>query len=137
MPKLFPIYIEVEELAVGKVMRLLNKMPGVAKFNLDMDRPAKPNGMREPKQRRAPKKFDMKAEDFIGDILFKNGATPASVLKQHFADVGRSPNSVNSQLSDMQEKKLIKQDGLGGWVLTKLARDRLRNRAHYKKKGGK
>ena len=119
----------MEQLAVGAVMTALNKMPGVAKIGLDLERKGKrkPNGRDEPKPRRTMKKFDIKGDDFIAGLLFKS-AMPASVLKQHFSDVGRSPNSVNSQLSDMQSKKIVKQDGLGGWMLTKLGRDRVRHR---------
>ena len=37
MPKPFPILIEVEEVALGKVMRSLHTMPGVIKIYMDMD----------------------------------------------------------------------------------------------------
>lgn len=36
MAKLFPIGIEVEEVAVGKVLRILNQTPGVAKLHLNL-----------------------------------------------------------------------------------------------------
>src|SRR5262245_13653027 len=54
MPKLFGMTIEVEEIAVGRVMRLLNATPGVAKFHLDMDREKKPVG--RPNGHSAPRK---------------------------------------------------------------------------------
>ncbi|WP_157787978.1 helix-turn-helix domain-containing protein [Bradyrhizobium elkanii] len=36
MPKTFPIMIEVEEIALGPVLRRLNDMPGIAKLHLDL-----------------------------------------------------------------------------------------------------
>jgi hypothetical protein len=36
MPKTFPIMIEVEEIALGPVLRKLNEMAGVAKLHLDL-----------------------------------------------------------------------------------------------------
>ncbi|MBR0753526.1 hypothetical protein JQ604_15160 [Bradyrhizobium jicamae] len=36
MPKTFPIMIEVEEIALGPVLRRLNEMPGIAKLHLDL-----------------------------------------------------------------------------------------------------
>jgi len=38
MPKTFPIRLEVEEIALGAVLRKLNDMPGIAKLHLDLDR---------------------------------------------------------------------------------------------------
>jgi hypothetical protein len=36
MPKTFPIKIEVEEIALGTVLRRLNDMPGIARLHLDL-----------------------------------------------------------------------------------------------------
>ncbi len=36
MPKTFSIMIEVEEIALGPVLRRLNDMPGIAKLHLDL-----------------------------------------------------------------------------------------------------
>lgn len=36
MPKLFPISLEVEEAALGRILRLLNVMPGVSRLNLNL-----------------------------------------------------------------------------------------------------
>ncbi len=42
MPKLFPISIEVEEEAVGRVLRVLNATEGIAKLHLRLDKEVKP-----------------------------------------------------------------------------------------------
>jgi hypothetical protein len=36
MPKTFPIHLEVEEIALGTVLRKLNDMPGIAKIDLNL-----------------------------------------------------------------------------------------------------
>lgn len=36
MPKTFPIHLEVEEIALGTVLRKLNEMPGIAKIDLNL-----------------------------------------------------------------------------------------------------
>lgn len=124
MPKLFPISIEVEELFVGRVMRQLNGMSGVAKINLDIERRVKkPNGIDTPNKR-----FEQKAEDFIAELLMKH-PMPTSVLRQHFADVGRRPGSTSSALNVMKSDGTIKKDKDGKtWVLTAKAKDRMRHR---------
>lgn len=38
MAKTFPIKLEVEEIALGTVLRKLNDMPGIAKLHLDLER---------------------------------------------------------------------------------------------------
>ena len=38
MPKTFPIIIDVEEIALGTVLRKLNDMAGIAKLHLDLGR---------------------------------------------------------------------------------------------------
>ena len=42
MPRLFPISIEVEEDAVGRVLRVLNATAGIAKLHLRLDKEVKP-----------------------------------------------------------------------------------------------
>lgn len=42
MPRLFPISIEVEEEAVGRVLRVLNATAGIAKLHLRLDKEIKP-----------------------------------------------------------------------------------------------
>jgi hypothetical protein len=37
MPKLFSIKVQVEDVALGRVMRLLHNTPGIAKINFDIN----------------------------------------------------------------------------------------------------
>lgn len=53
MPKLFPISLEVEEAALGRILRALNVMPGVARLNLNLQN----------QQRQLPAPFSEDDED--------------------------------------------------------------------------
>lgn len=129
MPKLFPIHIDVEELAVGKVMRLLHNMPGVAKVHLDFGIPKKANGEMPPPRafNRPRKQFATTGEDDALKLLSK-GAMATKVIRDHFADMGRSPASINSVLHALKQNGDAKLSDNGEWVLTKKAKDRLRHR---------
>lgn len=130
MPKTFPILIDVEEIAVGRVMRVLNKMPGVAKLHLDLveKKEAKANGSTRPPH----KKFPNKAEADIVEALFVRGQLNTAQLKEIFIAKGRQPQSVGSAITGAKNAgDLKKADSGEGWVLTKVARDRLRAKARY------
>lgn len=131
MPKLFPIMLGVEPIAVGPTIEALKKMRGVLKIDLELDKktPGKPNG-----SMRAPaKKFDQRAEDFILDLLADGKPMGTRVLRDHFTDVGRRPASTSSALNLLKKDGLIKHDDNNQWVLTKKSKDRLR----WKKKSKK
>lgn len=130
MPKTFPILIDVEEIAVGRIMRVLNKMPGVAKLHLDManEKPAKANGSTRPPH----KKFPNKAEEDIIDALFARGQMTTANMKELFIEKGRQPQSVGSGLTTAKNNGDVKKADSGeGWVLTKATRDRMRSRLRY------
>lgn len=132
MPKTFPISIQVEDAFVAKVMRQLHHMPGVADIKLEFGTPRhqrKSNGLDDTTQ----KKFADKAEDYIGELLNKS-PMPTAVIRDHFADVGRSPGSVSSSLNLMLKAGEIKRAPDGkSWALTKKMKDRLRYRKAPKK----
>lgn len=125
MPKLFSINIEVEELAVGKVMRQLNAMPGVAKLNLDMERKAKPNGTASGKYQRG--QFDVTGEQAIIDALSPNFKMTTAQLKEVYAKGGRSTASVSSVVHKMLQGGDLQRTE-DGYALSKKMRDRLRHR---------
>jgi hypothetical protein len=137
MSKLFPISIEVEQDAVGRVMLLLNKTPGVAKFHLDMDRVAKPNGADKGNSERKPYKprgsFDVSGEDVALAALYK-GIAGRPQLMQAFTAQGRAPSSINSVLHKLRQSGDVHLADDGMYSLTKKARDRLRHRKSAKKK---
>lgn len=139
MPKLFPISIEVEELAVGKVMRLLNTMPGVAKLHLDLERrEVKANGAGEPrgpyKTRKKAVQLEETGEEVIAKVLFGKPPMTNAQLRDVFVSQGRSASSINSVLHTMKNKGDVQISPDGGYTLTKLMRDRIRSRKNRKAK---
>jgi hypothetical protein len=67
MPKTFPILIEVEEIALGSVLRKLHDMPGIAKLNLQLDHGGQGAGRRQLDEAAATKRL-------------KNGGSQKAVL---------------------------------------------------------
>lgn len=133
MPQLFPIYIEVEEIYVGKVIRLLDRTPGVA--NVDLQRgkkpKVKPNGEARPRgQYATPGNVE------IEEILFDESPMTTNQLAEEFGRRGRSPKSVHSLVHKMKNDKVIVPTD-DGYLLAKSARDRVRLRRKKKQKGGK
>lgn len=53
MPKTFPILIDVEEIALGAVLRKLNDMPGIAKLHLDLGHGGQGAGKKQLEQQAA------------------------------------------------------------------------------------
>jgi len=129
MPKPFLLAVEVEELALGHAMRKIRAVRGVVSIR-DLEQSTKKpkaNGFDVPERpRKQMKKFDVKAKEFVASVLFKE-PTSAKVMKQHFADVGRSTLSVNSTFTEMKDDGLVKLQDDGTWMLTKKGRDRTRH----------
>jgi hypothetical protein len=138
LPKLFPIAIEVEESVVGKVYRMLDEMPGVAKIKIGDKAVAggKPNGAHEPQERgvRGPyKKYDAHGDDVVMKILLASKMPLTSThLKDHFVALGRAPTSINSLIHIMKKRGDIEVRD-DGYVLSKKVKDRLRHRVAAKK----
>jgi hypothetical protein len=137
VPKLFPIHIEVEELAVGRVMRVLNSLDGVAKLHLDLDRDkaVKPNGAGEPrgpyKTRKQPVTLAETGDETVIKALFAKSPLTVPQLRDLFVAQGRSPKSISSVLHKLKQdgEVLISDDG---YMLTKKARDRMRHKVSRK-----
>jgi hypothetical protein len=136
MPKLFPIHIEVEELAVGKVMRQLHNTPGVAKVNLDLGTPKLNGAERGPRGPYAPRKqsvqLDETGDQAVAKSLFGKPPMTTSQLRDVFLAQGRSAKSINSVLHKMKHDGEV-QSSDGHWSLTKLMRDRMRHRKAKRK----
>jgi hypothetical protein len=56
MPKLFPIRLEVEEIALGPVLRKLNGMPGIANLHLDLGQGGQGSGRKQLEHHAAEKR---------------------------------------------------------------------------------
>lgn len=148
MPKLFPISIEVEEVALGRVLRSLNTMAGVVRLHLnltqdkapqqishdaDFDRLSRSSGEAEHPEwlppatkwrtdgrinSRGVKTSKNIAYRAIADVLLK---TPAhnKILSAALQRVGVThPNAVHGHLHRMNALKLIKRTAPGTYRLT-------------------
>jgi hypothetical protein len=137
MPKLFPINIEVEELAVGKVMRLLNSTPGVAKLHLDLEHKnnklngGTPRGPYAP--RKQPVSLEETGEEVVGKALYAKSPMTVSELREKFLEQGRSKSSISSVVHTMKNNGDL-VSGPDGYSLSKKMRDRMRHKKSNKKK---
>jgi len=137
LPKLFPIAIEVEESVVGKVYRLLDEMPGVAKIKIGDKAVAggKPNGAHEPREPRGPyKKYDTPGDEVVMKFMSASKVPLTSThLKDHFVALGRAPTSINSLIHIMLKRGDLERRP-DGYVLSKKVKDRLRHQIVARKK---
>jgi Mn-dependent DtxR family transcriptional regulator len=72
MPKTFPIHLEVEEIALGTVLRKLNDMPGIAKIDLNLGHGGQGAGKEKLVQGAAQMRGD-NAEQAIVKLLVSQG----------------------------------------------------------------
>src|SRR5215469_6340756 len=99
MPRFHKIAIDVEEVAVGAVMRLLHSTPGVVNVHYNMDdisyKQNKPNGAGRRRSQRGPiKQYEIKGNDFFVQVLAKAGKpVRTSAMSEAFERAGRSPHS--------------------------------------------
>lgn len=143
MPKLFNVLVGIEEIALGRVMRILNNTPGVAKVDLLMDsKSGSPNGDKsasahtnsanganghangEEKPRKPRFQGEVSGADRLIQLL-KRKPMKNSILAKEFEKEGRAPGSVASLLHLAKKGGLVesKEDG---YHLTKRGRDKAR-----------
>jgi len=142
MPKLFTCLVAIEEVALGHVMNLLHRTPGVARVDLLMgDTPhakahAKANGHangelngedKKPHANTGKKRphFDVTGADFLIGMLAKKHPLDTPAIKKAFEKAGRQPGSTASLLYTGKKDGIL-QVGEGGYSLTKKGRDKAR-----------
>ncbi len=79
MPKTFPIKIEVEEIALGTVLRQLNEMPGIAKLHLDLGHGGQGAGAKQLEQHAAANRNGGNHEQAVVKLLL-HGPTHISEI---------------------------------------------------------
>lgn len=131
MPKLFSVHIQVEEVALGRIMRLLNQTPGVAKFDLELAHKA--NGHAKPAHasKGVPRKtYEVTGRDFMAKIFAKT-KRPLKLadLRNAFDKDGRSPKSIASVVHRLKNEGLVEARNGEGYMATKKLRDRARRAA--------
>ena len=136
MPKPMIITVSVEEIAFGKVYRMLDTHPGVISMTYHAEG-SKPNGhdKKENGNKGKPKNtFEMRGSEYLLGAMYKHkGPVRTIALRKLFEQAKRSPASVSSLLHAAKQEGLI-ESREDGYVLTKKGRDREYQRS---KKGAK
>lgn len=143
MPKLFPISLDVEETAVGRVLRALNSMPGVVRLHLnlasevpdknvkqvghDEEEPAvlagpAPSGARW----RSDGRINSQGVKVSGNVAYRAIAdvlvrTPAhyKILQAALQRIGVvHPNAIHGHLHRMHQLKLVRRTAPGTYRLS-------------------
>jgi len=141
MPKLFPISLEVEEVAVGRVLRILNSMAGIVRLHLNLtpdgsDKPVKelshdegeaPAPSMIPKAKwRTDGRMNSKGVSVSKNIAYRTIAevlirTPAhyKILQAALLRIGSvHPQAIHGHLHRMNTLKLVKRTAPGTYRLT-------------------
>lgn len=126
---LFPIMIEVEEPAVGSVLRLLKDYPGIAKLHLDLDNVGKKpikrqshSGSRQKRDPEAPRGKDI----IITELL--SGPKNLQHLRDRLAAYQMSSGNLSSALNELRRAGITESGGAGVHRLTQRAMDELKPR---------
>ena len=124
MPKTFPIRLDVEEIALGTVLRKLNEMPGIANLHLDLGHGGQGPGRKQLEQHSAaPKSNGKHGGHEIAAKLLMDGP-------KHIREIAKAVGGVKSRAYTVMTK--LRKDGLteaaegaGMHQLTKKARTQL------------
>jgi hypothetical protein len=113
MPRTFPIRIEVEEIALGPVLRRLHEMEGVAKLNLDLGpgghKPAVPNTQGNGAQEKA-------IALLMTGPKHRNEISPV---------IGGAKSRLYNTINQLKKKKMIKAIDGGYYALADAAAHQL------------
>src|SRR5262249_38714903 len=128
MARFHKISIDVEEVAVGTLMRLLHTTPCGVKVHCDLDdishkQPTKPSREgREPTPHQRRGSYKLSGRDALTQILAKaDGPLRTGQLREAFADAGRG-NSIASVVHAMKGEGLVELTS-AGYVLSKKMKD--------------
>jgi hypothetical protein len=119
MPRTFPIKLQVEEIALGTVLRKLNEMPGIAKLDLDLGHGGEGAG-RKPLEKHAT------------EARVHNGSREPLAIKilmqgpKHIGEISAALGGAKSRayglMSTMRKKGLVEgAESAATWQLTKKA----------------
>lgn len=121
--KLFAIAIDVEESALGAVLRILNSTPGVAKFHLDLDalpkKPAARNG--GPGSGKYERNPDGPRTKDIVIMALVDGPKNLGFLRDAIAKAGRASSGLGSTLNELRRGGIAESAGTGLHKLTERA----------------
>lgn len=121
---LFPILVDVEESHVGSVLRVLNRLPGVANFHLNLDaipgkrgaKTGKHNGAAAPAAE--PPKVPQR-QIVIAELI--GGPKNLEHLKTKISEQGHKPDSLPGTLNTLRKAGITETAGTGLHRLTDKA----------------
>ena len=121
MPKTFPLRLEVEEIALGTVLRKLNDMPGIVKLDLDLGHGGQGAG-RKQLEAAARTSNNGGREPIVVKLLME--------CPKHIREIsevlGGKKSRAYGLMNQLQKKGLTKSIGGGMHQLTKKAETQLR-----------
>lgn len=136
MPKLFTILLQVEEVALGPVMNVLDRTPGIARCDLLLGdaasrKPGKPaaNGNGHANGHANGHEAAGKKAGTARHLMFrmlKTGPKKATDFKEAFEKDGRSAASYSYDLNLAHKAKEVKKVN-GAWRLTKKGHNAVRS----------
>lgn len=124
----FPILIDVEDSALGGVLKLLHGYPGIAKIHLDLDAAGGPKGTRKgvPIGPRKQREENAPSSTAIITAFIMTGPKRNSQVAEELERHGFSRTSSASTLTALKEKGVVYQIGNALWDLTDEAKARLK-----------
>jgi hypothetical protein len=114
MPKTFPIMIEVEEIALGPVLRKLNEMPGIAKLHLDLGHGGVGGMPAAPPKRMARTNGDGSSDQKTVALLMKGPQGYDAIA----AAIGSKKQNAYAVVSRLKLKGLVEPGEAGTFRLT-------------------
>ena len=123
MPKTFPIRLEVEELALGPVLRKLNEMPGIAKLDLDLGQGGSGPGRKQIEQHVEASRVQNGSREPVALKLLMEGPKHIRAIS---AALGGTKSRAYGLTNSLSKKGLVERgEGAGMWQLTKKAMKQL------------
>jgi Mn-dependent DtxR family transcriptional regulator len=119
MPKTFPIRLEVEEIALGTVLRRLNEMPGIVRLHLDLERGGEGVGRKQLEDAAKSVRNDGNTEERTLKLLM-GGPKHVREISRH---LGGAKSRAYGAVHQLRKKGLAEAgEGKGMHQLTKEAR---------------
>lgn len=117
MPKTFPINIEVEEIALGSVLRKLNEMPGIVKIDLNLGHGGLGADRKRLEQHAGAKVQNGSREPIALKMLMEG----PKHIREISAALGGAKSRAYGLMNSLSKKGLTKSVGKGVHELTKRA----------------
>jgi hypothetical protein len=118
MPKTFPIRLEVEEIALGAVLRKLNEMPGIVRLHLDLERGGEGAGRKQLEEAASSRSSDGSSREQVVIKLLMSGPKHIGEIS---AAVGGPKPRAYGLMNTLSKKGLAKSVGKGMHQLTPQA----------------